>query len=764
MNSFATTQSNSRSLVRDLGRASWVYLILMGALGLTLGVINGGSPNELGLFLGMVVFFGLIFARLIGAMVRWPERRVALGSLTAAVALWAAGSMAISGAGSAEPTSFPSPGEFLFLSSYIGFAAFVVLDAGHRRGGTATAWLDALIVCGSGGALAAVLLLTPFTRSFPEGGVTLLAALIYPVLDLCLALVVVGQWALASRSLSRRAIALIAGFVVMAVADSSLVLKLSTGPYNFTMTLIVLWGSALLLITGAACTLRQPTATLGRRLPEWFLVASFLLAVLLLVARPEGAMGYAVAIPAVMTLLATSARLTIALRDSRAAAEAFRLAVTDDLTGLPNRRAIFRELDTRLHTDRPLALLLLDLDGFKEVNDTLGHSAGDTLLELVALRVRESLPPNVMLARVGGDEFAVVYDTEDPIQLLEYAQAIRQTLLARARIDGLDLAMDASMGITVREPGDTEAADLLRRADVAMYESKSNRAGAQLYNVERDEFSRQRLQMGDELRRALNKGQIKAWYQPKVDSATQQLVGVEALVRWEHPDRGMVLPMLFLPVARRAGLMQQLSEVVVTQAISDAARWRRSGLHLNVSINIAPPELLSGGLMPFIYKALSRTSVPRDDITIEVTEDTFIADPERARELLLDIRRHGLRTSIDDYGTGFSSLSYLRDLPLSELKMDRSFVASVHSDPRSRLIVASTISMAHALDVRVVAEGVESEEVAAEVTALGVDLLQGYYIAPPMRAEDVEEWAQDWGRPLPSMHIVPPAVDQPDSA
>jgi EAL domain-containing protein (putative c-di-GMP-specific phosphodiesterase class I) len=210
--------------------------------------------------------------------------------------------------------------------------------------------------------------------------------------------------------------------------------------------------------------------------------------------------------------------------------------------------------------------------------------------------------------------------------------------------------------------------------------------------------------------------------------------------------------------------MQQLSEVVVSQAISDASRWRRAGLHLNVSINIAPPELLNGGLMPFIYKALSRTSVPRDDITIEVTEDTFIADPERARELLLDIRRHGLRTSIDDYGTGFSSLSYLRDLPLSELKMDRSFVASVHSDPRSRLIVASTINMAHALDVRVVAEGVESEEVASEVTALGVDILQGYYIAPPMPAEDIEEWALDWGRPLPTMRIVPPAEDQPDSA
>jgi EAL domain-containing protein (putative c-di-GMP-specific phosphodiesterase class I) len=169
--------------------------------------------------------------------------------------------------------------------------------------------------------------------------------------------------------------------------------------------------------------------------------------------------------------------------------------------------------------------------------------------------------------------------------------------------------------------------------------------------------------------------------------------------------------------------------------------------------------------MPFIYNALSRTTLPRDGITIEVTEETFLSEPERARELLLDIRRHGLRTSIDDYGTGFSSLAYLRDLPLSELKMDRSFVASVHSDPRSRLIVESTVNMAHALDVHVVAEGVESAEVAEAVTALGVDILQGYYIAPPMPADDIEEWALQWSRPLPPvMHIVPRVQDRPDSA
>ena len=434
----------------------------------------------------------------------------------------------------------------------------------------------------------------------------------------------------------------------------------------------------------------------------------------------------------------------MALRESREAGVAFQLAQTDDLTGLPNRRAVLKALDDGIAAQRPLGLMLLDLDGFKEVNDTLGHSAGDTLLELVALRMRESLPPEILLARIGGDEFAILVYEDDELDLLERAQTVRQTLLAPAKVDGMDLAMHASLGITIREAGDSRAADMLRRADVAMYEAKVTRSGAQLYDAQRDEFSRQRLRMGEELRRALRKGQVVTWYQPKIDAVTQMTVGMEALVRWEHPERGMIPPMAFLSVARRSGLMQELSEVVARKAVADAARWQRAGLDLNVAINLAPSELLSGKLLPILYEAIESAGIPAHVITVEVTEDTFLADPERAREILLDVRRHGLKTSIDDYGTGFSSLAYLRDLPVTELKMDRSFVATVCTDDRSRLIVASTIDMAHALDLRVVAEGVESAAVTAEVVAMGVDLLQGYHQSPPMPSDQVEGWVQEW--------------------
>lgn len=738
----------SRHLPRGLSVAGWALLIVGGIVGMLIQSSTRAPVPEVPLTIGMGVFFALLLARLVVALLRQPERRTAIASMTIGVTLWAAGSATVASVVHAEAPTFPAPGEMLFLAAYVAMAAFVRFDAGHRRGAAMTPWLDAVIVCGGAGALAAVLLLTPFVQAFPQGGVPLMIALIYPVINVVLALVVIGQWALAARPMSRRDVTLVAGFLLMAFAESSLILKLSTGPYQFSMTVIILWGSALLLLVGAACSPRPPQATLARRLPAWFLAVSFLLAIVLLVARPQGTVGAAVAIPAVLTLLATSLRLTIALKESRESTENYRLAVTDDLTGLPNRRALMRELDERLPGPEPVSLILFDLDGFKEVNDTLGHGAGDTLLELVALRIRETLPAYLPFARVGGDEFAVICPTDDEIALMELAALIRQTLLARARVDGLDLAIDASAGIAIRDGEVSNAVDLLRRADVAMYEAKTNRSGAQIYSADRDEFSRQRLQLNDELRKALDRGQIQVWYQPKVSARTDAIVGVEALVRWEHPERGLLSPISFLAAARRAGLMQQMSEVIIEQALTDAARWRAAGQSLNLAINIAPSEILTEALMPLVYRGLARTGFPADSLTVEVTEDTFLNDPERARELLQDIRAHGVRTSVDDYGTGFSSLAYLRDLPLNELKMDRSFIAGILADARTHTIVRSTIDMAHALDLIVVAEGVESAHVAAAVAAMDVDVLQGYAIAPPMHPDDLLAWAIEKQRPV----------------
>ena len=730
--------------VRILGWAGWAIIVVFGTAGFIVSPGASADANESLLVTALSLFFVLLIIRIGLAAWKQPNRRPPLVAFGLGVILWSAGSAVLNAAVPASATTFPAPGEWLFLSSYLAFAAFLTLDAMSRRGRTAVAWLDAVIMVGAVIAVAGAILLTPFVSSFPEGGIPLLVAILFPLIDVSLAVVVVGQWALAARTWGRGTALLILGFVALAVADSSLVLNLGSNTYAFSTLLSVLWGVSFMLLAGGAIAPRPPIVAMSRRLPSAFLVTSFLIAIALLLIAPEGLLGWAISIPAALTLIATGARLAVALKESREAAEAFQMAQTDDLTGLPNRRAVLKVLDDGIVAQEPIGLMLLDLDGFKEVNDTLGHSAGDTLLELVALRMRDALPPDVLLARIGGDEFAIVARHDDELDLLEQAQAIRSTLLAPAKVDGMDLAMHASLGITIREPGDTRAADMLRRADVALYEAKVTRSGAQLYDAQRDEFSRQRLRMGEELRRALHKGHVVTWYQPKVDALTQQAIGLEALVRWEHPERGMIPPMAFLSVARRSGLMHELSEVVARRAIGDAARWHRAGLDLNVAINLAPSELLSGTLLPTIYQAIEDGRIPAHLITIEVTEDTFLADPERARDVLIDVRRHGLKTSIDDYGTGFSSLAYLRDLPVTELKMDRSFVSTVCTDDRSRLIVASTIDMAHALDLRVVAEGVESAAVTAEVVAMGVDLLQGYHQSPPMPADQVETWVREW--------------------
>ena len=326
---------------------------------------------------------------------------------------------------------------------------------------------------------------------------------------------------------------------------------------------------------------------------------------------PQGVLGWAISIPAAITLLATGARLAIALRESREAAEAFQLAQTDDLTGLPNRRAVLRALDDGIAGSAPLGLMLLDLDGFKEVNDTLGHSAGDTLLELVALRMRDSLPPEVMLARIGGDEFAILVPGR---RRARPARAVRRPSARPSSRPPRSTAWISRCMPRSASPSASRAtpraADLLRRADVAMYEAKVTRAGAQLYDAQRDEFSRQRLRMGEELRRALHKGHIVVWYQPKVDAVTQMVIGMEALVRWEHPERGMIPPMAFLSVARRSGLMQELSEVVARQAVADA-RAGSAWASTSTSPSTSPRRNCSAASScPLLFEAIDKAGDP----------------------------------------------------------------------------------------------------------------------------------------------------------
>ncbi|MFL6162850.1 MAG: putative bifunctional diguanylate cyclase/phosphodiesterase [Jatrophihabitantaceae bacterium] len=729
-------------LVRWLGVATW-FVVLFG-FPANLALTDGsGREIQLAHVLTLAVFFLLVLARLLLAATI-SRRRAALLVLFTGITLWAAGAVALNASAQPDLTKFPAPGEWLFLASYLAIAGYLIIDEAHWQQSTPVAWLDAVVVCGGTTCLAGALLLTPLGSSAGTGGVPLLLALLYPMIDTALALLVVGQVMLRVRASGLKSLALCGGLLLFAVADLNFVTHLGGGTYEYNVLDGLAWAGGFGLLAEAACLRRTVGAqALPRRSgPGPMIIAAFI-ATGVLAVRPHAGLGIYLTAPAVLTLVAAGGRLMLALREANGAAEAFALSRTDDLTLLPNRRSVYARLEQVMESGGPLGLMLLDLDGFKEVNDTLGHAAGDSVLQLVAHRVRQALPSSVLVGRLGGDEYAIVMNSQDPLLLLETANVVLDVVRQPTLVDGIELSTSASIGITSRTEQDIQSTELLRRADVAMYQAKATRAGALIYDAHSDDFSRQRLRLAEELRRAITDGQLVMYYQPQLDAATLQVCGLEALVRWQHPQQGLLAPIEFLPAARRDGLMLGLSEAVSRLVIADLRRWRANGLRPRVSVNCAPPELLSGVFLPRLYEEMARAQLPPESLVIEVTEDTFITEPERARSVLTDMRAHRLQIAIDDYGTGFSSLSYLRDLPVQELKVDRSFISSITTDQRSRMIVSSTFQLAKGLGLRTVAEGVENAATAADLIALGVDVLQGYHVARPMPFAEVEPWVRE---------------------
>jgi diguanylate cyclase len=700
----------------------------------------------LAIVVGLGCFFSLAIARLVVTAIADRRGRAPLLTLVAALVAYAVGSALLQTSTGAQELF--SPNELAFIAAYIGLAIFLLLNAPRRNARVTTVWLETTVICSGTASLAGLVILTPLAHNYHGDGLALLLALLFPLIDVVLAIVVVGQVAARRRRVDGTTLLLAAGLVVLGLADSSFVVNVSSTSYVGSAILDVMYGLAFACIVQAACAPRKLTHELEapkQRARALALAAG--VAVCVLVMHPQGPSGWYVVPPAVITLAAAGGRLILALRESQGAAEALRLSRTDELTGLGNRRAALAAVDAGLQVDGgPLALMLLDLDGFKEINDSLGHAAGDGVLRTVADRLAATLGPHAFVGRLGGDEFAIVLREKDRDALMAIAGQIRDTLVRPVQVENLDVAIRASIGITVRQRGDSLATDLLRRADVAMYEAKNTRNHALLYDAARDGFSRQRLRKAEDLRRGIGSGQLVVWYQPQVDAITHRIVAAEALVRWQHPTEGLLPPIAFLPEARRAGLMLALTDAVMRQVIADAHRWTANGMDFRVSFNCAPPELLGGTFLQRLFEAIDDAGLPPDRLMIEVTEDSFVADPEQARFTLQDLRANQVQTAIDDYGTGFSSLAYLRELPVDELKMDRSFVSTILSDPRSRVIVDSTNQMAHAMGLRLVAEGVEDNDIATELSRLGVDLLQGYHIARPMPADQLSAWARDWTR------------------
>jgi diguanylate cyclase (GGDEF)-like protein len=419
-------------------------------------------------------------------------------------------------------------------------------------------------------------------------------------------------------------------------------------------------------------------------------------------------------------------------------------ALHDSLTGLPNRD-LFRnriaealgETDAR---EDGLIVMIFDLDRFKEINDTLGHQSGDHILRLLAQRLRAAMRDTDTVARLGGDEFGVLAPgTTDSDTALQLAERVQRAMERPFAVGGLTLQVEASIGIAVFPEHGDDVETLIRHADVAMYLSKETHH-PELYDPKHDHYSPDRLALVGELRRAIDERELVVYYQPRIELSSGSARTVEALIRWNHPERGVLGPGEFLPLAQHTGIVRLLTRYVLEAALRQCRSWRDLGLDVSVGVNLFSRDLLDGGLPDEVGRLLAQCGVEPRRLELEITEDTILSDPARTSVILEQLGARGVELAIDDFGTGYSSLNYLKRLPVDVLKIDRSFVSRMAVDDNDAVIVRSTIDLGHNLGLVVVAEGVESQETLVHLTELGCDHAQGFHLSPPVPADELTEW------------------------
>jgi diguanylate cyclase (GGDEF)-like protein len=540
-----------------------------------------------------------------------------------------------------------------------------------------------------------------------------------------------------------------------ALAAAGVVGGLALGRWRVSPAQIgVATGVAALGIDGSAAMLAAPLFAAAAWVPEeqgqpgpdfsavvlTSLLAFAATALGLLIAGQFADLPWPVPVLATVTVLTGMARAGLTVTERLRASH--RQAITDDLTGLGNRRHLLERLESAIAEGGEVALLLIDLDGFKELNDTLGHEAGDEVLRQIGPRLAESLRDGGTLARLGGDEFAVVLAPGDEATASASGLRLRAALERSFGVGGMRVHVDGSIGIALFPEHGDDALALLQRADVAMYEAKRTRTGHEVYLPERDHHSRRRLELLGELRDGLEAGQLVLHYQPKAEIATGAVRGVEALVRWAHPRRGLLPPSDFLPLAEHTGLGRALTAFVVDRALEEIGGLR-NGFDLTVAVNLGPADLLDLGLPSEIDRMLRRRRFEPEHLRLEVSEDVIMADPERTLEVLAGLRAIGVGTALDDFGAGHASLGHLKALEVDELKIDRSFVIGLPEDERDVAIIYATVELARRLGMRVVAEGVESSEGWDTLARLLCDEAQGFYLSRPLTASALGGWLRE---------------------
>lgn len=435
----------------------------------------------------------------------------------------------------------------------------------------------------------------------------------------------------------------------------------------------------------------------------------------------------------------------MALIKARELCETMRhMALHDPLTGLPNHALFLDRLDQAIHTaDRvavPVTVIVMDLNRFKDVNDSIGRHACDELLREIAHRLQGIMRKTDTAAHLGGDEFAFILPMTAGDKAVAFSRKILGVLLRPFQVAGHEVDIDASCGIALAPEHGTSAQTLVERATAAMRVAKVDPLGITLYNAEHDRSIPARLQKINNLRVALESGQLHLRYQPKIDLKTHALCGAEALVRWHTDENGMIPPSSFIPLTEEIGLIDALTHWVLKMAVSDAVRWRAEGIDISVSVNLSARNLHNQDLAGYIATLLESGNLAPSMLMLEITESAVMEDPAVSMDTLSKLHGMGVRLSLDDFGTGYSSLAYLKDLPLSELKIDRTFVTNMKRDSNDAIIVQSTIDLGHSLGLSVVAEGVEDQESTDLIASMGCDKLQGFYFSKPLTADEMVEW------------------------
>ncbi|MGV8848657.1 MAG: putative bifunctional diguanylate cyclase/phosphodiesterase [Propionibacteriaceae bacterium] len=650
---------------------------------------------------------------------------------------------------------FPNLGDLGYMLFYLLIVAQLAMVVGRDlRGQSSSVWLDAAVGALGAAAVLAVVLNPVIASALSDSwSLAVAVAVAYPLADLLIVAAVTGMVVVRGLHGGDRLVLLIVGLAMYAVADVVYALQVTTETYVVGTPLDALWSIGITLIAlyvhgSARRDVPAAPESGGATRATALIMSGFatLAGLGVLVAGTRTQVSTLAVALAGVTLVAAAARTQVAFRQLLRMADLRRQATTDHLTGLPNRRALYVQADARMADPgcRRQALLLLDLDRFKEVNDSLGHQAGDELLIQVGARLGEHLRSGDLLVRLGGDEFAVLLDDAGPEQADAVAVKLCAALSKAFALEDIAVHSSVSIGIALFPHDGIDLSTLLRKADVAMYKAKASGEGHHAYGgSDASDFST-RLRTVDELRTALTSDQLVVHYQPKIDLLTGEVHDVEALVRWDHPTRGLLYPDAFLDLVEEAGLMRAMTRVVLKTALDQAAVWYAEGRRLTVAVNLSASSMIDTGLPDEVTTMLTARDLPPGALQLEITEEFLMADRDRARNILTRLRDSGVQISIDDFGTGYSSLSYLRDLPIDELKLDRSFVFPMADDARAAALVASSIGLAHGLGMRMVAEGVETNAAYTELVRLGCDQAQGYYMSRPVPAAELDLWLSTW--------------------